>query len=104
MSFSDKKYMILRIFYSLVVVLLVGCGPQLENFVNSGAKHPIITTPIIDPPSFSTASSKAIKYSPGATTTTGSQADAKFSLTPTRFATTGSQADTVLSINRSRVQ
>lgn len=93
-------------FYFVIGLLLVGCGKQLDEFVNSGAKHPIITPPVIEPPNFSTASSKAIKYSPGSNLTTGSQVAGKFSLTPTHFATTGTQGqvNTVLSINRSRVQ
>ena len=93
-------------FYFIIGIFLVGCGKQLDEFVNSGAKHPIITPPVIEPPNFSTASSKAVNYSPGATTTSGSQVAGKFSLMPTHFATTGTQGqvNTVLSVNRNRVQ
>lgn len=96
-----------RLFYFIAFVLLfTGCGKQLDEFVNSGAKHPIIPIPVIEPPNFSTASSKAMKYSPGSNLTSGSQVAGRFSLTPTHFATTGTQGqvNTVLSINRSRSQ
>ena len=92
----------LRLIYLLLPLVLSGCGKQIDEFVNSGAKHPVL--PVIEPPTFTTASSKTIKYSPGAVLSNGSQASAKYTLTPTNVQLAGPQADAKVSINQNRVE
>ena len=93
----------IRLIYFTLLFLLTGCGPQIDAWVNSGAKHPILA-PVIEPPIFTTASSKPIKYSPGASLASGPQADAKYTLTPTNAQLTGPQANAKVSINQNRVE
>lgn len=92
----------LRLIYLLLPLVLSGCGKQIDEFVNSGAKHPVL--PVIEPPTFTTASSKTIKYSPGAALANSSQVSAKYNLTPTNFVATSPQVDVRVSINQNRVQ
>ena len=88
--------------YFLIVssIGLSACGKQIEDFVREGIKKPIET---LDPTT-STASSKAIKISPGAGIAKGSQVQGHFTITPTNQTAKGAQVDAKVSISQTRVE
>jgi hypothetical protein len=84
----------------LASLSLAGCGKQIEDFVRDGIKKPIDT---LDP-SLSSASSKAIKISPGAGVAIGSQVQARVAITPTNQTAKGSQVEAKISVSQTRVE
>lgn len=80
---------------------LAGCGKQIEDFVRDGIKKPIET---LEPPLTSTASSKALKISPGAGQAKGSQVEGHFTITPTNQTAKGSQVEAKVSLSQTRVE
>ncbi|MGZ5279017.1 MAG: hypothetical protein ACXWC9_03695 [Pseudobdellovibrionaceae bacterium] len=90
-----------NILYLLIsTIVLSGCGKQIEDFVRDGVKKPIET---LDP-SISTASSKALKISPGAGIAKGAQVQGHFTITPTNQTAKGTQVEAKVSISQTRVE
>ncbi len=88
------------IFLLISGLALSGCGKQIEDFVREGVKQPIEDlNPVI-----STASSKAIKISPGSGQVQGSQVQGRVTITPTNQKATGTQVEARVSLSQTRVE
>lgn len=90
-----------RLFFCALTLILMGCDKQIQQFVNTGAKHPIAD--LLDPVVHN-ASEKTIKVSPGANIADSPQAAARYTLTPTQVELTGTQANARVSINQARME
>lgn len=88
------------IFLLISTVALSGCGKQIEDFVKDGVKQPVETLV----PNPTSASSKALKISPGAGIAKGAQVQGRFTITPTNQTAKGSQVEAKVSISQTRVE
>ena len=91
--------MSMKVFNAVFIIVssiaISGCGKQIEEFVGGGSRPPPISG---EPPS------KALKISPGAVISNGTQAGGKFTITPTKRLAKGTTTDARLSVNATTVK
>lgn len=89
----------------ILAFLLTGCGGQIEDFVESGAKRVTDLLPV-EVPTSSTTTSNPIgrKISPGANYASGTQVTARISITPTNRLVTGTQVQGRITASQSRAE